>query len=90
MWGMIPNPYEPPSTENKPSFRDETPRDELERRIAELEGRIAKSWLLGKNILLRVIAIWAYFLLGYAMIGMVVYPIILLLDWLGFLSAPTS
>lgn|GEM_PF-4318876 len=79
---MEPNPYEPPRTEIKPSFSDATPHAELEQRLAELERRVSRSWLLNPNFLLRVLAIWAYFLLGYVLILVIFFPIMMLVDWL--------
>ena len=80
---MEPNPYEPPRTESKPQFSDDTPQAELERRVAELERRVSKSWLLSPNFLLRVVAIWAYFLLGYLLLLAIFFPMMMLIDWLG-------
>jgi hypothetical protein len=78
------NPYEPPKIPSSGTPFAERSADivELEQRIAELECKVARSWFLRANPLHRVVAVWGYFLLGYAMIAMVAIPIIWLLDWL--------
>ena len=80
---MEPNPYEPPRTEIPPVFSDSPSHvTDLERRVAELERRVSKSWLLRPNFLSRIVAVWGYLILGYLMIVAIVYPLVMLLDWL--------
>ena len=67
------NPYEPPREPVPRSVLDFSDRDaaelaDLRRRVAELEQTVSRSWFNG-SILRRVLAVWAYFLLGYAAIA---------------------
>ena len=85
MAGMEENPYEAPRAESRPSFSDDsTDTAQLERRIAELERRLSKSWLCGTNILLRVLAVWGYLILGYVILLAIAFPFIALINWLGY------
>lgn len=80
------NPYEPPQGPSElPNFRDSTPNvAALERRIADLETRLANSWLAGPSFFRKILAIWGYLIVGYVMIVAVVFPISLLMEWLFF------
>jgi hypothetical protein len=70
------NPYEPPQTESSPppDFDDEDVAElaELRKRVADLESRVGNSWLLHKNPLLRIVAVWGYLLLGYLILWAIV------------------
>ena len=77
---MNENPYESPK-ETPATFAD-IPRGDLERRVAELERQVSKSWFLRPSFFTRVIAVWAYLFIGYLMLLIIVAPIALLLDWL--------
>ena len=80
---MEPNPYQSPRIESS-SFRDESTQvAELERRVAELERCLTKSWICGPSIPKRVLAVWAYLMLGYVVILAIAFPFILLVEWLG-------
>ncbi len=81
------NPYQSPLTESAPNFQE--PGSDvaaLERRVAELEKRVAGSWLLAPNVLRRILAVWVYLLLGYlgvlAIAFAIVAPFFWLMDWL--------
>lgn len=78
------NPYEPSRVESSPpSFREATPGvEELERRVAALEKRVSGSWLLSSNFLRRVVAVWIYVIVGYAILTLIFIPIILVFDLL--------
>lgn len=78
---MPENPYETPRVQ---AFRD-TPRDnsDLERRVAELEKLVEGSWLLRRSPIYRVVAVWGYFLLGYATLG-AIGLFLVFLNWLFF------
>jgi len=79
---MSTNPFEPPKEVNEPHhFADSSP-GELERRVAELERQVRKSWFLRPNFLTRVIAVWAYLAIGYLMLLTIMAPIVLLVEWL--------
>lgn len=78
---MDQNPYEPPRFTDKPTFSDTAPDlAALERRVAELESRVNKSWFVGRHFLYRMFAVWGYFLLGYALFAAIAFPIFWLLD----------
>jgi len=79
---MDQNPYESPRTESLP-FNPIAPSNaDLERRVAELERQVSQSWFLSQNFLARTFVVWAYLILGYAMIAAVIMPIVWLIDWL--------
>jgi hypothetical protein len=72
------NPYEPPREPAPRSIPDFSDRDaaelaDLRRRVAELEQKVKRSWFVGGNFALRVVAVWAYLLLGYAVMLAVVF-----------------
>jgi hypothetical protein len=78
------NPYESPR-EAGPNAGSFTDRDselaDLRRRVAELERQVGRSWVVHRNIFLRIFAVWGYLLLGYAMLAAVVWGIMGLI-WL--------
>jgi hypothetical protein len=82
MGGMEENPYQSPRRDSKPSFSDEIPPTELERRLDELERRVSRSWMLSPNFFLRIVAIWGYFFLGYLLLLAIFFPVMMLVDWL--------
>jgi hypothetical protein len=77
-----PNPYESPRSDSLPFTPTDASSNDLERRVAELERQVARSWFLRPGFLTRVIAVWAYLLVSYAMLAIVGAPIFVLLDWL--------
>jgi len=83
-----PNPYEPPRTPNE--FRDEEPQSDvadLRQRIAELERRVSRSWMVHPNVFFRIVAVWGHFILGYGILlaiwGIVMLGIFLVTYMLG-------
>jgi hypothetical protein len=77
-----PNPYESPLSGGSPFSTDSTTPSDLERRVAELERRVGRSWFLSNQFLARVFVVWAYLLMGYVMILAVIMPIVYLIGWL--------
>ena len=76
------NPYEPPKEVNvPPAFADNSPTD-LERRVADLERQVSQSWFLRPRFLTRVIAVWAYLVVGYIILVAIVAPVVFLIEWL--------
>jgi hypothetical protein len=65
------NPYESPREPGQPRLADFSDRDsdlaDLRRRVHELERRLERSWFHG-GPWRRMLAVWAYFLLGYGLI----------------------
>ncbi len=76
------NPNESPRTESLPFTPLNPSTADLERRVIELERRVGVSWFLSNYFLTRVFVVWAYFLMGYAMIFAVVAPVMYLIAWL--------
>ena len=73
------NPYEPPREPAPRSVPDFSDRDaaelaDLRQRVAELEKQVSRSWFNG-NILRRMLAGWAYFLLGYLAVAAIGFGI---------------
>jgi len=77
---MDQNPYESPQVESLPFTPIASSTAELERRVAELERQVSQSWFLRPNFLARVFAVWAYFIVGYAMFAAVVMPLVWIID----------
>ena len=77
------NPYESPrETTQLSNFTDrEADLADLRRRVLELERQVGRSWVVHRNIFLRIFAVWGYLLLGYAMVAAVVWGIMGLI-WL--------
>jgi hypothetical protein len=79
------NPYEPPQSGPgvRPDFgdREEAELTDLRRRVQELESRVNRSWLVHRNVFLRILAIWGYLLLGYAILWAIVGTVIFIV-WL--------
>jgi len=73
------NPYESPceATARAPSFseRDAAELAELRERVADLERRVARSWIVHPNIFLRIFGVWGYLVLGYALIVVPVFAV---------------
>jgi hypothetical protein len=71
------NPYEPPRESappaNKFSDQDAEAVAELRKRVDELEKRVGRSWVVHKNVFLRICGVWGYWLLGYALIAALGY-----------------
>jgi hypothetical protein len=61
------------------SDRDTAELADLRRRVNELERRIGRSWMVHGNVVLRIFAVWGYFLLGYIMLLAIAFPVILVI-----------
>lgn len=91
---QTPNPYEAPQSETQstPNFRDGDPDVvELRRRVEELEKRLLKNWLVSPNRILRGLGVLGYFLIGYALLAVLIYSIlgiVMLVWWLLGLANP--
>ncbi len=84
------NPYEPPREPSlAPNFsdRDAVELAGLRRRVNELEQQTVRSWFVRGNLFQKILAVWGYLLLGYAMVLSVVFSVMLIIrfvtgDWL--------
>ena len=85
MAGPSLNPYEPPreAAPRQPDFSDREAAElaDLRRRVVDLERRVGRSWFVHGNFLLRIFAVWGYFLLGYAIIVAVFFSLMAIV-WL--------
>jgi len=79
------NPYESPR-EATSNFKDsDAPQiADLQRRIAELERRLGKNWLVSSNHLLRILGIWGYLILGYMVVITIFFAIMSVVWFAGF------
>jgi len=77
---MEPNPYASPRTDSLPLSPSSSSPADLERRVAELERQVAQSWLLRPSFLTRVVAVWAYLVVGYLMLLAIILPCVLLIE----------
>jgi len=80
------NPYRSPDSEGVSGAGrlayEPTEIERLEIRIAELERRIDRSRLLNANFFVRSLSILGYWLVGYCLVVLVIYPIALLCMYL--------
>jgi hypothetical protein len=76
------NPYEPPReaapVPSRFSDQDAAELAELRRRVADLEKRVGRSWIVHSNFFLRICGVWGYWLLGYLLIVAVVFSVMLI------------
>jgi hypothetical protein len=85
------NPYEPPREPAPRSVPDFSDRDaaelaDLRQRVAELEKRVGRSWLVHRNFFVRLITVWGYFFLGYMILLAAMFGIMAIMsafagDW---------
>jgi hypothetical protein len=73
------NPYETPRDPTPVAFapgnfadRDSAELADLRRRVAELEKRLGRSWVVHPNFFLRAFSVFGYFFVAYAMLAFVV------------------
>ena len=76
------NPYEPPreARPQAPDFSDPAAVElaDLRRRVDELERRVGSSWVVHPNFLLRVFAVFGYWVVGYAILAALAGGVMLL------------
>jgi hypothetical protein len=78
------NPYQSPrdAEPKQPDFSDrQAELADLRQRVLELERQVGRSWFVRGNFLLRIFAVWGYFLLGYAMMVATVFAVMAII-WL--------
>ncbi|HEX5104168.1 MAG TPA: hypothetical protein VFV87_10175 [Pirellulaceae bacterium] len=79
------NPYEAPREpvpRSLPDFSDREAAElaDLRRRVMELEKQVGNSWFVRGGVLRRVLAVWAYLLLGYGVMLAVVFGIMAIIS----------
>lgn len=52
----------------------------VERRLRELEGRVQNHWMLSPRFLVRSLAVFFYWIVGYALVAIPIFGVILLLE----------
>jgi hypothetical protein len=77
------NPYESPREATSQKLPDFSERDaelaDLRRRVIKMEEQLSRSWFHG-GVWRKMLAVWAYFMLGYALIAGVAFVLMWVID----------